>query len=111
YSLDHGATWKPFNSGDIISDLPPKDDGPYNILVADDPATDQCPAEVEVSITNAFSPIAAEFTTEDASCSANDGSITITNITGGLPGYKVEFEGKIYDFAGDVPLSFTGLPG
>jgi gliding motility-associated-like protein len=108
YSLDKGESWKAFNSGDIISDLLPNDDGPYNILVADSP-DDLCPAEVEVDIRNEHSEIQINVTATEASCNGNDGSFTINSITGGLAPYFIVFNGQDYNYSSGVPLVFSNL--
>ncbi|MFA0964829.1 gliding motility-associated C-terminal domain-containing protein, partial [Roseivirga sp. BDSF3-8] len=88
YSFDGGAQWYSFVDNQVVNNLPPN--GIYTILVRDD-ATDQCPAEVSVTI-NSASPaieLSQEITTETpADCNPNVtvGVINIGTVSGGNGG-------------------------
>jgi hypothetical protein len=107
YSLDNGATWVSFTSPATITNLMPAAN-PYSILVADD-AADQCPAQVSVTIANAYGDIDINNPNPplvaDASCANNDGAITIQNVSGGA-GAPYTF---VFDGQSQVGLSYTGL--
>ncbi|GIV35681.1 MAG: hypothetical protein KatS3mg032_0060 [Cyclobacteriaceae bacterium] len=83
YSIDGGLNWIPFTSPHTITNLPPN--GNYSILVRDD-ATDQCPAEVPVTINNQNPQIQQPFTLEQATCANNDGKIVLTGAPSGGTG-------------------------
>ncbi|MBS1680198.1 MAG: gliding motility-associated C-terminal domain-containing protein [Bacteroidetes bacterium] len=104
YSLDAGTTWVSFTSPVVVNNLAPAVT-PYSILVRDD-ATDQCPAQVMVTINNAVSDIQISSTTSDASCKNNDGSIQITSVTGGTGPYTYQFDGN-----GTTSLILDSLAG
>ncbi|MEO1049199.1 MAG: gliding motility-associated C-terminal domain-containing protein [Bacteroidota bacterium] len=105
FSLD-GVNYQILPSDGIIRNLPPSP-VPYNILIRDD-ASDVCPEAVQVTINNANPQIDATFSTTEASCDSNDGSITISNPTGGA--------GSPYMFSldGGTPtsdLTFSNVTG
>ena len=102
YSLDAGTTWVSFTSPATITNLMPAA-LPYSILVRDD-ATDQCPAQVTVSINNAVTDIQITSSSTDATCANNDGSVQITSVSGGSGSYTYQFDG-----VGTTNLLFSGL--
>ncbi len=92
YSVDGGTTYTGgLVSGNTINNLPPN--GTYNILIRDN-ATDQCPASVSVTINNANTPIVATVTSSNATCANNDGSITVTGVSGGVGPYTFQLDGN-----------------
>ncbi|MDN5214093.1 gliding motility-associated C-terminal domain-containing protein [Fulvivirgaceae bacterium BMA12] len=100
YSID-GLVWNTLAPDRVVNNLPAL--GIYNILVRDD-ATDQCPAEVEVNINNAFPEIDMTFNTNDATCNNAGGSIEVSNVTGGLAPYRYRLDGT--DFS-SLPANNT----
>jgi gliding motility-associated-like protein len=81
--------WTPFIPGNAgqITNLPPN--GTYSILVGE-VANDVCYDTVRVTINNINPDLTVTFTTTDATCNSNDGSITVNppvapNIGGGGP--------------------------
>ncbi|MBI1767561.1 MAG: gliding motility-associated C-terminal domain-containing protein, partial [Bacteroidetes bacterium] len=104
YSLDAGTTWVSFTSPVTITNLMPAA-LPYSILVRDD-ATDQCPAQVSVTIGNAVTDIQITSTVTDATCANNDGSVQITSVSGGSGSYTYQFDGQ-----SQAGLSYNNLSG
>ncbi len=108
YSLDAGTTWISFTSPVTITSLMPAAT-PYSILVRDD-ASDLCPAQVSVTINNAVTDITTSFTSTDASCSNNDGTIQVGAVSGGTGPYTFRLDSVDY---ATLPANntFTGLAG
>ncbi|HCW07982.1 MAG TPA: hypothetical protein DGG95_11535 [Cytophagales bacterium] len=104
YSLDAGATWISFTSPVVITNLMPAV-APYSILVRDD-ASDLCPAQVSVTINNAVSDIQITSSSTDATCANNDGSVTISSVSGGTGPYTFMFDG-----VSQSGLTYSGLSG
>ena len=106
YSIDNGLTWTLFTPGNMISGLAP--DGTYNILVGES-TTDNCPAEVSVTINNKYPQISvAAFTTvTPASCDNDDGEVEVGTISGGSGSYTFELDGQPYSMPSDNII--TGL--
>jgi gliding motility-associated-like protein len=98
YSI-FGNTWNTFMSGQYIDSLPPL--GTYIILVREN-ASSVCYEQVSVTINNEFPEIEFTYSTTDATCSNDDGSIEITSITGGLVPYDISYE---YDSFTSVNLN------
>jgi gliding motility-associated-like protein len=105
FSVDNGATWTQFSSGQTLTTLPPN--GTYPVLVRDD-VNDVCPAEVSVTINNPPTKITATTQTTDATCNNNDGSMQITSVSGGLAPYEISFQGGFFESL-TTPKSYTGL--
>jgi large repetitive protein len=93
YSTNNGASWALFTPGNYVNDLPPN--GTYNIFVGES-QFDPCPALVTVTINNGTTQMNATFTTSSASCDGNDGSITITSVSGGTGSYTYRLDGIPY---------------
>jgi gliding motility-associated-like protein len=104
YSLDAGTTWISFTSPFTITNLMPAP-SPYSILVRDG-ASDLCPAQVSVSISNAVADISISATSTDASCSNNDGQFQVSSVSGGTSPYTYQIDG-----VATTNLSITGLSG
>ena len=100
YSID-GLVWNTLPPNRVVTNLPPL--GTYNILVRDDIA-DQCPAEVAVTIDNAFQEIDLTFNASDATCNNAGGSIEVLSVTGGQAPYRYRLDGV--DFS-DLPANNT----
>jgi hypothetical protein len=88
YSIDNGANWTEFTSGNSIEDLPAVN----NILVSDLPGTSSCELSVAVNITHLSQPIALDGTitlVNQASCTTAEeiGEIRVPEVTGGLAPY------------------------
>jgi gliding motility-associated-like protein len=104
YSLDAGTTWISFTSPFTITNLMPAP-APYSILVRDG-ASDLCPAQVSVSISNAVADISINATSTDATCSNNDGQFQVSSVSGGTSPYTYQVDG-----VATTNLSITGLSG
>lgn len=101
YSIN-GNTWLPFTSGTYIDSLPPI--GTYIILVRED-ASSICYEQVTVTIENEYPEIEFDYLTTEATCDNNDGSISITSLTGGLAPYEIS-----YEFDPFVSVDINNLP-
>jgi len=101
YSIN-GFTWNSFVSGEYIDSLPPL--GSYLILVREN-SSSICLEQVPVTITNEYSQIQFTYSTVDASCSDDDGSIIIETLSGGLEPYEMSLE-----FAAFTPVDLNSLP-
>jgi gliding motility-associated-like protein len=101
YSIN-GSDWYTFNSGQYIDSLPPL--GTYIVLVRED-ASSVCYEQVTVTISNEYPPIAFTYSTTDATCDDDDGSITIESITGGLDPYEISL-----DFGSYSTVDLNNLP-
>ena len=101
YSIN-GSVWNSFTSGVYIDNLPPL--GTYIVLVREN-ASSVCYEQVTVTINNEYPPIDFTYTTADATCSDDDGSITIDEITGGLGPYEISFEYGDFE-----PVDLNNLP-
>ena len=100
YSID-GLVWNNLPPNGVVSNLPAL--GNFNVLVRND-VSDQCPAEVAVTIDNALQEIDLTFNTNEATCSNAGGSIEVLNVTGGLAPYRYRLDGV--DFS-DLPANNT----
>ncbi len=101
YSLD-GVLWTSFVSPVTLTNLPPSAT-PYNVLVRDD-ASDNCPAEVLVTIGNAFTQIVGNITPQTAAtCNNNDGSVLVAYSGGDATGtgYTFELDGTPFTMPAD----------
>ena len=101
YSIN-GSDWYTFNSGQYIDSLPPL--GTYIILVREN-ATSVCYEQVTVTINNEYPPINFTYSTMDATCDNDDGSITIESISGGLDPYEISL-----DFGTYASVDLNNLP-
>ncbi len=106
YSLN-GFTWDTFNSGEYIDSLPPL--GTYLILVREN-ASSVCLEQVPVTINNEYSEILFTYSTADATCSNDDGSVIMETIGGGLEPYQISFEYGAFTSVdlNDLPV-YSGL--
>lgn len=104
YSSDAGVSWTRFTPGNVVSNLPP--DGTYFILVGEK-VNDTCPDfTVEVTINNINEEIGIAYSSTEASCNLNDGSLTITGVTGGVSPYQISFQnGGYQSFGGSMQFS------
>ena len=93
WSLD-GINFEDFLVGSQISGIPagPAPTFEQVISIRRD-ATDPCNAAAIVVINNANPEITADISSTDASCDNNDGSITISNVSGGSGSYSFIFDG------------------
>jgi hypothetical protein len=62
---------------------------------------------VEVTINNINTQIAFQYTATEASCNGNDGSLTITSISGGVANYEISFQGGYLSHL--VVLNYIGI--
>ncbi|WP_266204430.1 T9SS type B sorting domain-containing protein [Pontibacter kalidii] len=76
--------------------------GSHTITVKD---ANGCTFTKAVEVTNIAGPSAITAATKAASCADNDGSITVTRVTGGTSAYTYAIDGKNFQSA----ASFTGL--
>lgn len=98
----NGNTWFTFTSGQYIDNLPPF--GTYIILVREN-ASSICYEQVTVTINNEYPLVDFSYSVNDASCSDNDGSISVDQISGGLSPYEISF-----DYADFEPVDLNDLP-
>jgi gliding motility-associated-like protein len=101
YSLN-GFTWDTFDSGEYIDSLPPL--GTYLILVREN-ASSVCLEQVPVTINNEYPEIQFTYSTVDATCSNDDGSIIMETLGGGLEPYQISYELGAY-----TPIDLNDLP-
>nr|MDQ3394360.1 gliding motility-associated C-terminal domain-containing protein [Bacteroidota bacterium] len=80
--------------GNTVTNLPPL--GTYNIRVGES-ENDACPAFVQVTINNINTQISFTYTATEASCNGNDGSLTVTSISGGVAPYEISFQGGAFE--------------
>ena len=101
YSIN-GSDWYTFNSGQYIDSLPPL--GTYIVLVREN-VSSVCYEQVSVTINNEYPPIQFTYSTTDATCDDDDGSISIESISGGLDPYEISL-----DFGTYTPVDLSSLP-
>jgi gliding motility-associated-like protein len=101
YSLN-GFTWNTFVSGQYIDSLPPL--GTFLILVREN-ASSVCLEQVPVTINNEYSEIVFTYSTIDATCGNDDGSVIIETLAGGLEPYEISFEYGAFN-----PVDLNNLP-
>ncbi|UII30376.1 gliding motility-associated C-terminal domain-containing protein [Fulvivirga ulvae] len=111
YWYNASGIYVPLANDRIVRNLPA---GTTTILVAgakpDGSINLSCPAEVDVTIFNSNTQITLTTSTTDASCDNNDGSITITSISGGTGSYSYRLDGVVFS---DLPSGgkFENLAG
>ncbi len=101
WSID-GITWTPFIAGQPVTGIP----GGTNIVSVRRDSSDPCASGVVVVLASP-TPVSASFTATDATCNNNDGSILVSNLTGGTGPYTFTLNGT----AANLPANntFSGL--
>ncbi|MTI24382.1 gliding motility-associated C-terminal domain-containing protein, partial [Fulvivirga kasyanovii] len=101
YWYNASGIYVPLGNDRIVRNLSA---GTTTILVAgakpDGSINLSCPAEVDVTIFNSNPQITLTTSTTDASCDNNDGSITVTSISGGTGSYSYRLDGVVFN---DLP--------
>jgi gliding motility-associated-like protein len=69
-----------------------------------------CPSTQVISVTVNSGPTAADSALAAAACGQANGSYTITTISGGTPGYQVNFNNTGFTPVSSLPYSVSGLP-
>jgi gliding motility-associated-like protein len=100
WSID-GITWTDFIAGSAVTGIPAT-----ATIIGVRRSTDACAGSVAVSFTEP-KDLAATFIATDATCNNNDGSIRITHLKGGTPGYIVQLNGTVVNMPSDS--TFKGL--
>ena len=100
--LTYSINGQPFQSSNVFNGLPA---GNYTVTIKDANGCNYQQSLVVIAGSNG--PISITFTTVDATCNNNNGSITVTSVNGGVPGYT-------YSLNGSPPQgsnTFNGLGG
>ncbi|MEM6396200.1 MAG: gliding motility-associated C-terminal domain-containing protein [Bacteroidota bacterium] len=87
-----------------LNNLPPNN---YSVLVTDD---NGCTFEESLLI-QAPPPIAADLSILGPGCNSDLGTVTINNISGGLPPYEFSLDGEFFINATSLPYIFDDQPG
>ncbi len=99
YSIDNGVT---FQSSGTFTGLT---DGTYDIVVQDN---NGCQSTDQVTLNPGSGTLVVSSTSNDPSCGANDGDITVT-VTGGTAPYTFSNDGGATFNSGTSPYTFTNL--